>query len=109
MDVVAVVEMLLGCDVVGGLSMLLGLDVVAVVGVLLGWDVAGLPMLLAWEGARVGAGDVELLLDVSSPIILPPSKQLSGKPPKAEFISSRLHWESSRTTCPVETAPAHMR
>ena len=87
MGVVAVVGMLLGWDVVGGLSMLLAWDVVG-----------GLPMLLAWEGASVVAGDVELLLDVSSPIILPPSKQLSGKPPRAEFISSRLHWESSRTT-----------
>ena len=50
-------------------------------------------------GWGVGVGTGELLLEVSSIIsLLPPSKQESGKPPRAELISSRLHGESSRTT-----------
>ena len=51
---------------------------------------------LGW-GVEVGIG--ELLLEISSIIsLLSPSKQESGKPPRAKLISSRLHGESSRTT-----------
>lgn len=59
------------------------------------------------RGGGVEVDVDELLLEVIS--LLPPSKQESGKPPRAKFISSRLQGENSRTTCPVETAPGHMR
>lgn len=49
---------------------------------------------------------VELLLEAR---LVNPPKQESGKPSRAEFISRRLQGENSRTTCPVETAPGHMR
>ena len=53
------------------------------------------------EGLTVGADGVdvekivELLLEAR---LVNPSKQESGKPSRAEFISRRLHGENSRTT-----------
>ena len=47
-------------------------------------------------GRGAGVEVDELLLEVIS--LLSPSKQESGKPPRAKFISSRLQGENSRTT-----------
>jgi len=62
------------------------------------------------EGAEVAAVDKLVLVGaVGSAAIVLLCRHELGKPPSAALISSRLQGENSRTTCPVETAPPHIR